>query len=91
MSPHIHTHTAPLIEPAPGTHYPHLAMHGDPADAPEDASVHIVGVAYGPATNHGRRYAAYTIGNPTPRKYHADMHIDAPDPCDPTSPSYWSL
>lgn len=82
----------PLIDPAPGTQYPHLAMHGDPA-AVDTTDVHIVGVAYGPATRHGRRYAAYTMRatEQPPRRYHADMHRDDADPSDPTSPTYGSL
>lgn len=54
---------------------------------------HFVGVAYAKATiNHGsghtRTYNTFVMGNHVDT-YHVDMHIDAPDPSDPTSPSYW--
>ncbi len=55
---------------------------------------HFVGVAYAAATinhpsGHTRRYNTFVLASQNPGTYHVDMHSDAPDPPDPTSPSTW--
>ena len=50
---------------------------------------HVVGVTYGAAHIGDRNYLTYVHAEKPPPKYHADMHLDAPDPSDPTSPSNW--